>query len=66
MNIFQKITNSKNNFILYEEGILTAGGRLTNEGHDLVVDLLFQGKNIEEIKSLIIKEIEEEKLNKNK
>lgn len=65
MNIFQKITNKKDDLMLFEEGILLENGRLSNEGQKLVVDLLFKGNSIDEVRALIIKEIKDERKNKN-
>ena len=57
MEIYQLLTKKKDDLLLYEENILKSDGRLTEEGRNLVTDLLFQGKNIDEIRHTIVDEI---------
>jgi len=57
MNLFERITKGKDDYLLYEEGVLTSEGRLSDSGSRLVVDLLFQGKEVSEIRSMLLKEI---------
>lgn len=64
MKIFERLTKSKDDYKLCQHGILNDNGRLSCEGRELVLDLLFQGKEIGEIRSLILKEIKEEEKEK--
>lgn len=64
MNLYNLLTKKNDDLTLYENGVLGDDGRLTTEGRNLVVDLMFQGKEISDIKKLLIDEIK--KHNKNK
>lgn len=60
INLFNKITKSKQEQLFYSHGILNEEGRLTEEGQDIFIDLLFLGNSVEQAKSLIQAEIEKE------
>ena len=60
MNIFHKITKTKQDQLFFEHDILGSDGRLTIEGLKVFVDLLFVGKSIEEARKLIEEEIKKE------
>ena len=65
-NIFQSLTKGREDFALFEFDVLAENGRLTQSGRDLVVDLIFQGKEIKEIRKIVLDEIEKIKKEKNK
>lgn len=60
INFYNRITKEKQEQMFFDNGILNAEGRLTDEGRRIFIDLLFIGKTTEEAKSLIEKEIEKE------
>lgn len=55
------MTKKHDDLLLYEENVLNDSGRLTEEGRNLVIDLLFQGKEIIEIKKIMLEEIKRER-----
>lgn len=57
MNLYQLLTNKKENTLLFDEGILGSDGRLSQDGLKLVVDLMFQGHSIEKVKEMLVDEI---------
>jgi hypothetical protein len=57
MDIFKFLTKKTDDIILLDNGIMSSDGRLTSEGNRLVVDLMFQGFKVEEIRSKILSEI---------
>lgn len=64
MNLYNLLTKKNDDLVLYENGVLRDDGRLTTEGRDLVVDLMFQGKNVTEIRKLLVDEIKKNKKDK--
>lgn len=56
-NIFNRITKGVQEQLFYRHGILTGEGRLTCEGRETFVDLLFLGKTPEEAKNLMAAEL---------
>ena len=61
MNIFNRISKSEQEKLFYEGGVIGDNGRLTKDGQETFVDLLFIGKTIEEAKKLMQEEIVKEK-----
>lgn len=61
MKLYQLLTKKHDDLLLYEENVLNDSGRLTEEGRNLVIDLLFQGKEIIEIKKIMLEEIKRER-----
>ena len=59
-NIFGAITKSKQEQLFYKAGVLNTEGRLTSEGMETFIDLLFLGKTTEEAKTLMEKEIKKQ------
>lgn len=55
--LYNLLTKKKDDLLLYEEGVLNDNGRLSEEGRRLVIDLLFQGKEINQIREDFIKAI---------
>lgn len=64
MNLYNLLTKKNEDLLLLEAGVLNEDGRLSTDGRNLVTDLLFQGKQIDEIKKIIVEEIKKEKKNK--
>ena len=61
MRLYELLTKKKDDLLLYEEGVLSTDGRLSDEGRRLVVDLMFQGHKIDEVRSLMLEEIKKYK-----
>ena len=61
MDLFITLTKGKEDQLLYEDGVLAQSGRLTDAGRALVVDLMFQGKSIADIRKLMVEAIKENK-----
>jgi hypothetical protein len=57
LKLFSRITKRKEDYLLYEESVLTEAGRLSGEGRDLFVDLLFSGMTPEEARNKIVEEV---------
>lgn len=60
MNLYQKITKGNDDHYLFKAGILNQDGRLSEEGLKTFIDLLFIGKNPNEIRQILVKEAKEE------
>jgi len=56
-NVFTRIVRKKEDSLFYKHGILNEAGRLTTEGRQDFIDLLFLGKTPEEARELILKEV---------
>lgn len=57
MRLSQILTKTKEDQMLFSEGVISENGRLTDDGRKLFVDLLFQGNTLKEAKQLIVSEI---------
>jgi hypothetical protein len=64
VNIFNRITKGNEDQLFYEVGILDENGRLTQEGRNTFLDLIFIGKSPEEARRLIAIEAKKEKESK--
>lgn len=61
MNIYQLLTKKADDRLFYEAGILNEEGRLTSEGQRTVLDLIFQGNDMKEVREKILSEIKKYK-----
>jgi len=61
MNIFTRITKKQDDLFLYEEGILEKSGELSDEGRKVVLNLIFLGYEIKEVREMIVREIKKKK-----
>jgi len=58
--LFSRITKRKEDYLLYAEGVLNEAGRLSQEGRELFVDLIFSGLTIDEARKRIVQEIQKQ------